>query len=132
MKHAYQKGQALVTLLIFVLIAVIITSGAIALVIINSMANTKFEQGNLAYFVAEAGTENAMLRLLRDTRYCGEVLPVGSGSATIVVQDTNNTCNGASPFTITSTGTLGTFIRTIQVTAQYDSNGLTITTWKEI
>lgn len=130
--HFLQQGQALVTLLFFVVIATTITSASVVVILNSSISTSKFEQGNVAYFVAESGVENALIRLLRNTKYCGEVLPVDVGSATITVVDTNNSCNGVSPFTITVVGKQGNFLRTIQVHVQYDVNGLSILSWKEV
>lgn len=132
MKHNFASGQALVTLLFFVVIAVTVTSASVIMILTNSQGHSKLEQGTVAYLVAESGIENALLRLLRNPTYCGEVLPVGDGSATITVADANNTCNGASPFTITSVGRVRDLSRTIQIVGTYGISGLTISSWREL
>ncbi len=119
-----QGGQALVTLLFFMVIALTITTTAILVMAINSLTASKLEQGSTAYSVAESGIENALLRLLRNPNYTGETLVVGSGSAQIVV-------TGTTTKTITSTGTSGNFVRKIQVLVGYTNNILSITSWKE-
>ena len=119
------SGQSLITLLFFVLIMVTITSAAVILIVINSRSETRLQQGDLAYYVAESGVENAFLRVLRDPTYTGETnLPVGLGTATIVVTPGN-------PITILSTGTLGNYVRKVQVTATYTNGYYTITSWTE-
>ncbi len=120
-----QKGQVLVTLLFFMVIAIIITSAAVVVIFINNLSGTSLQQGNLSYYVAESGIENALLRLLRDPNYPGETLTIGSGTAVISV-------TGVNPKIATATGTLGNFVRKIQVTANYTNNILTVTSWKEI
>ena len=61
-----QKGQTLVSLMIFMVTAVIIITAAVAVIIINSKATSKFYQGIVSYDIAETGIENAIIRLLRD------------------------------------------------------------------
>lgn len=125
-----QKGQSLVTLLFFMVISITITSAAVIVVLVNSVSASKLEQGVNAYYVAESGTENALLQLLRNPSYAGETLTVGSGNATITVSG-----GGVNPYTILSVGKIGNFARTIQVVATYNigtATPLSITSWKEI
>lgn len=121
-----KRGQALITLLFYILILVTVTTAAVLLMVINTLSATKVEQGLVAYYVAESGAENALLRALRDPTYTGESsLLIGSGSATIVVTP-------GSPTTIVSTGTVGNFVRKVQVVANYSGGSYTITSWQEI
>lgn len=124
-----RPGQALVTLLVFVSITTIITAAAVTITIINSQTTSKFATGEEALFVAEAGAENAVLKLLRNPAYSGslptENLAVGNGQVTIDI-------NGSPTVTITSTGTVSNFIRKVQVTATYSNNQFTITSWQTI
>lgn len=120
-----KSGQALVTLLVFAATAIIIASGAAVVTIVNSQGTSKFMQGEEALSTAEAGADNAILRILRDPNYTGETITVGGGTATITVTP------GLSK-TIISTGVSGNFIRKIQVDCAFNNNVLTITGWKEI
>src|SRR5258708_4889168 len=114
------------TLLFFVTIAITVTTAAIIAMYSNAQSATKVQQGAIAYYVAEGGIENALIRLLRDPTYTGETLPVGTSTAVITVT------GSSSSYTITSKGTVGNFLRTIQVTAGYNSsNILTISSWQE-
>lgn len=121
----FQKGQALITLLFFVLISLTITTGAIIIIIANSISVSKFQEGTLAYYVAESGAENALLRLLRDPNYTGETLTVGVGTAVITVTGTN-------PKTVVAVGLNGNFKRTVQVEMNYNNGYYTFSNWKEI
>lgn len=123
--NAQQQGQSLVTLLIFMAIAIIITTTAIAMAIINSQANTKYALGEEAYHVAEAGIENAILRLLRNPNYMGEVLAVGKGTATITV-------SGAATKTIISEGKVSGLYRKIEVIGTFSNNSFVINSWREV
>jgi hypothetical protein len=120
-----QRGQALITLLFFMVIAITITGAAVVVAIVSTRSTTRFEQSTRAYYIAESGTENALLRLLRDPSYTGETLPVSEGSTVITV-------TGTGPYTIVSQGIVGTYKRAIQVNAQFINSALTITSWKEI
>lgn len=122
----FADGQALVSLLFYVMIILVVTSGAVMLIAINSLSATKLQEGVLAYGVAEGGAENAVLRVLRDPTYIGENdLPIGSGMADISVTLGN-------PVSIVSTGKVGNFMRKIQVIMERTSGFYTITTWQEI
>ena len=126
MKNKYaQKGQTLVILLTYMVIAVIVTTASIALVINSSKGTDKVYQGANSLDIAESGAETAMIKLLRDSNYAGETLTVGNGQAIITVTGTN-------PKTIVSKGTLNNFTRTIQVIVNTTNNTLTATSCKEI
>lgn len=116
------NGQVLVTLLLFIVIAMTVISVTIVTVISNSQSATSAQQGVTAYYVAEGGAENAMMRLLRDPSYQGETLPVGDGTAYIKVIGS----------TISVTGTLGNFTKKLQIDTSYTSNRLSVISWKEI
>lgn len=119
-------GQALITLLFYVMIILIITTGAVMLIATNALSTTKLQEGILAYSVAEAGAENAVLRVLRDPTYTGEAnLLVGDGEADISVTTGN-------PVVIVSEGTIGKFKRKIQVNLTKASGYYTITSWREV
>lgn len=125
MKTKKQKGQALVSLLAFVAIASVITTAAVSVAIITARSGDDFSQGNKALAVAQAGAENALLRLLRDDTYTGETINIDSDSVQIGV-------SGASPKTITSTSTVGNFKRIVEVIGTFNNNAFTISSWKEI
>lgn len=122
---AKHSGQALITLLFFVLIALTITSGAIIIIIDNSVSVSKFQEGTLAYYAAESGVENALLRLLRDPNYTGETLTINSETVTVTV-------SGSNPKTVVSVGQDGNFKRTVQAQMNYTSGFYTISNWKEL
>ena len=122
----WEGGQALVTLLFFVLISLTITSAAIIIIIINANTVGKFQEGTLAYNAAESGVENALLRLLRDPNYTGETLTIDTATAVVTV-------TGANPTkTVVSVGQNGNFKRTIQAQMTYTSGYYTFSNWKEI
>ena len=122
MKKPNKKGQALVSLLVFVATATIITAAATTVTIINSQSTGKFAQGESALTIAEAGAENAILQIIRNPSYSAESLPVGNGTATIAV-------SGSSVKTIISIGADGNFMRKIQVVGTFVGNTFTISSW---
>jgi len=119
------KGQALVTLLFFVLISLTITSAAIIIIVANSLSANRFQEGTKAYYMAESGIENALLRLLRDPNYTGETLTVGTATSVVTVTGTN-------PKTVVSVGKDGNFTRTVQAQATYTNGFYTFSNWKEL
>jgi hypothetical protein len=124
MKQNSQSGQMLVALLSFMAVAITLTTAATVVTITNSLATSRYSLGQDALNVAEAGADNALLRLERDPTYTGETLTVGTGTATITV-------SGSSTKTITSKGQSGTFWRTVIVTATQTNNILAVTSWVE-
>lgn len=119
-----QEGQALVTLLFFMLIGISVTSAAIAVLLTNALGTGSAEQGMTAYYVAESGMEDAILKMDRNSNYStpGYTLSVDGGSAFVQV----------SGGIATSTGTLSNAVRKIQVQTVYNNNILIISSWKEI
>jgi hypothetical protein len=121
-----ETGQALITLLFFVLISLTITTAAIIIIITNSVSVSKITEGDIAYYAAESGIENALLRMLRDPSYVGdETLTFGDATAKVDVLGTN-------PRIVTSIGQNGNFIRTIQAQMTYSSGYYTVSNWKEL
>ena len=125
MSKQKQAGQALVALLAFMATAITLTTMATIVTLTNALATSKYIWGQDALNTAEAGIENALIRLERDPAYTGETLTVGTGTATISV-------SGTSPKTITSVGKSGDFRRTVQITATQVNTILTITSWSEV
>lgn len=120
-----QTGQMMVALLAFMAMAIILTTAATAVTLVNAQTSSKYGLGQEALRFAESGADNALQRLLRDPNYTGETLSVGTGTATITV-------SGSGTKTIVSEGVNGSFRRRVQVTATYASNVLTVTSWSEI
>lgn len=121
----YKKGQTLLMLLVFMIIAITVTGAATSLILINSRNTQKMEGGEVAFHIAEGGIENGLLRLLRNPNYTGENdLELGTGIVDITV-------TGSNPYTVTATGSSGNFTRTLQVIVNYNGN-MTITSWREI
>jgi len=122
-----QQGQTLVILLTYMVIAIIVTTASIALVINSSKGTDKVYQGTNSLDIAESGAETAMIKLLRDPNYAGEVVIVGNGNAVVTVSTPNT-----NPRVILSKGNLNNFTRTIQVIVDANNNIFTAISWKEI
>lgn len=120
-----QHGQSLVSLLFFMIVAVTITSASVVVLLTNSLAASTVDQGNKAFSIAESGAENALVRLLRNPSYTGEVFTLNGGTATITV-------TGSNPLLITSQGKTGNFLRQLQVQAGYTNDTLSILSWQEV
>lgn len=123
-----ESGQALVSLLFVTIIGITVISSAVILVYGNTQSSSITEQGTYAYYAAESGVEEGLLRLLRNPNYTGttlgQPLSVGLGNAVIQV----DTVSGL----ITSTGTYNNTVRKIQAQTVYNNGVRTISSWKEI
>jgi hypothetical protein len=124
MKHLNDTGQTLVALTVYMVVAMMITMGAVAVTIINIRANTSYTSGELALQYATDGAENSLIQLERNASYTGEIMSISSGSATITV-------SGTSTKTIVSVGSVGNYERTITAIATNTSNNYTVTSWTE-
>jgi len=125
-KFKTHNGQALVVLLVFMVVAITMTTMAVALVIINARAASQVEQGDMALKLAESGAENALLRLVRDPTYTGmETFTLGTGTVT-------STVSAGTPIIIRSRGKDGTFTRSASVSASFINTVLTIQSWQEV
>jgi len=129
MKRVYQKGQALLVLLVFMSTAIIVTTAAAAVTVSNLVSTGNYETSHQAYIVAESGMENALLRIHRDPNYAGETLNVTVGNTTGAAIIT---VTGSSSKTIVSEGVVGTFHRKLQVVGNYVNTVFTISSWSEI
>lgn len=120
-----QKGSALVTLLVFTVIAMIISSAAITMMMVNITSTSQSTQGNQTLYLAESGIENGIIRLLRNPSYSGETLSLNNGTVVVTV-------TGSGPYTIRSIATKGNYSRTIEATLSYTNNVLSVTSWIEV
>lgn len=120
------RGQTLVMLLIFIIVAITIATTSVSLIIANAQVTSGTAQSMEAYYAAEAGVENATLQLLRNTNYTGETLQVSEA----VTAEINVSHNGN--YVVISKGKSGTFERVIQVNLDYTNNVLSINSWEEL
>jgi hypothetical protein len=121
-KRNNQEGQALVTLIFIMVISIAVITAVVIVAANNIASGSRFEQGTVAYYAAETGAQNALLRKLRNPSYNGEVLTVNGATVTIQVVGDN----------IVSTAEYGKSIRKIEVITTYSNNILSVASWKEI
>lgn len=126
-KQYSSSGSALITLLVIVAVGLIVTSSAVVVAVTNSQTTSQLSRSDEVLAVAEAGAEEAILRILRNPSYSGGTMTVGSGTATMAVTGTG----GTTPV-ITSKGQVGSIIRTVQVQTNWTNSVLTVTSWQEI
>lgn len=120
-----QKGSALVTLLVFTVIAMIISSAAITMMMVNITSTSQSQRGNETLYMSESGIENGIIRLLRNPSYSGETLSFNDGSVVITV-------TGSGPYTVRSVATKGNYSRAIEAVLSYTNNVLSVTSWTEV
>lgn len=119
-----QQGQALITLIVFVLIAITVTSAGVAATLSSVFSAGEVEQGIVALTAAESTIENAMLRYLRNPNYTGETLVIGGATVTTQI--------AGDPPVITVVSRYRNSIRIVEAQTVYNNNALTISSWKEI
>lgn len=128
MKHAphrnKERGQTLVMLMVFMVIATTISAAAVAATIENTKNTSRLDLSQEALSIANSGGENALLRLLRNPSYTGETMSLNGGTVVTTV-------TGSSTKVITSVATISTITKTVQITAT-GSGLLTVSSWKEI
>jgi hypothetical protein len=125
-RNNYLRGQALISLLIFSIIAITISSAAVILTLNTATTFGARYDSSQAYAYAETGIENALIRLLRDPGYAGEVLSINSSEIDITVVNTSNS------YEITSSARYRDYVRTIVVDASLNNGILNITSWREL
>lgn len=112
-------------LLVFMVLTMTVTSAAVGMVIANSLAASKLEQGEDAHAIAQSGVEETLLRLLRNDAYSGGTLTIGDGNATVSVA-------GNNPIVVSSVGSTGTFKRTVQVGVTVTNMIMSMSSWQEV
>lgn len=120
-----QSGQALVVLLIFVIISVVYTFTAILVLAVNSRLVTATQEGEAAKNLAESAAEDTLLNLLRDPNYTVTNLSLEDGNVDVEII-------GDDIKTITTTATVGNFVRKVEVGTQLVDNVFTVTSWREV
>lgn len=121
MKNKNQKGQALISLMFFIIIALFLISAAVVMMISNSQSVQKVEGEEVAARIAEAGAEVGLIKLLRDPAYTGESITLPDGEADISV----------SGETVRVTATSGDFVKKLVVTTSFVNNVLSVVSWEE-
>lgn len=119
-----QSGQALITILFFMVLGMSIIAAASLILSNNMTSSNTAELGSVAYYAAESGAEEGILRLLRNPSFSGTVptYSVGPAQTSIVINSG----------TVISTGTYNNLTRKIQITTSYSNGVFSITSWKEI
>lgn len=125
-KSMQNSGQVLIAMLYVMVIGILVTTGAIYALINNTQATSMFEAGSLAHSAAESGAENALLRLVRNPTYSGELFTLSPGQSALVTVSTS------SGITILSSGTYGTIQKQIEVEVHYNGGELVTDSWREL
>ena len=124
-----RRGQTLVILLVFMMVAITVITTSVLLAISSSQSSGRAVFTWQAYDIAESGLNNALMNLLRNPNFttppAGETLTVGDGIATISI-----TGAGGNDV-IVSSGRIGGYVRTVRAETSYNGS-LVVTSWREI
>ena len=119
-----RKGQAVIMLLLISLMIISLVTTMVAVAAALLKETTILSQGERAFYTAEAGAQEGILRLLRDPSYTGASnLPLGDGVVTIDV-------TGDSPKIVTSTAMVDGQIRKVSREVTRVSGEWVITNWR--
>jgi len=121
-----QKGQALVSLLIIIAVAVLAVASAIVSASISSTTAITTISDRV-YYSAETGAEEALIKLLRDPIYSGEILDIDEVRVEVAV-------SSPTPVEriVSSTASANNVKRRVAISAEFVNNILTVTSWEEV
>jgi hypothetical protein len=126
-KEKNDSGQILTSVLVFMAFGLSVIALSATLAIISMQNTAKYAQSEQASNYAEAGVEEAILRLMRDQNYVGGSVPI-SADASVVTQVTVNGENR----TIISTAIYNGFTKKALAQVSLANNKVTLVSLKQI
>lgn len=136
------KGFAALPMVISLGFVIAVVAAAFAFWGVSEITQSgRQKDADIAFFVAEAGADDAKIRIARDLTYSnagGYNLVVGNGTTTVIVQKDSFsspcTATGASgKHCIVSTGTVASSKRRVEVVTTISNNGkVSVDSFKEI
>ena len=125
-----RSGQSLVSLMIFTAIAIVVTSAAVTVVLLNSQGTSNYSLGEELFALGEgSGLENATLRLLRDPNFTSSTVTLNSLTPPVFV---TISVSGAGTKTITISSEVDGVVRKFQATGSFTGTVFTLSSWQEI
>lgn len=115
----------LIALMIFIVVGISVATTATMIVIDATVGVSQQQAGNAAIDVAESGAEIAILSLLRDPAYTGEVLSIGEGTATVSIE-------GENPYTLHVVGEIYASSRSLEVVVAREEGSWLVQEWYEV
>lgn len=112
----------MVILLVFVIMAITLISAAVNIMLVVTQSASQGEQSYIAVSLAETGVEEALIRSLRNPAYTGGPLTINGDTVTIQVA-------GSTTKTVTSEATIAATLRRVSAAAQFNVDGLTVSSW---
>lgn len=122
-----QSGQALITLVFFIVIGIAVVSASTLVLLTNTASTSTIDQGTSAYYAAESAAENALLYLLRNQSCASSTCTLPSFAAGAAQASATITSG-----TITATGTYANAVKKIQINTSFANGIFTVTSWKEV
>ncbi len=124
--HKNTGGQILTSVIVFMAFGLSVIALSSVLTVINIQNTAKISQSAQALNYAEAGAEEAVLRLIRDPAYLGGTLLIDSVSVSISIT------GDVVTKTIISTAGYNGFTKKIQAQVNLANNKLTLVSWKQV
>lgn len=124
--HNNKSGQILTSVIVFMAFGLSVIALSSVLTIINIQNTAKYSESTRALNYAEAGAEEAVLRIIRDPNYPGGTLPLDTANVNMqIVGDASNK-------TVTSTAVYNGFTKRIQVQVSLADDKVSLVSWKQI
>jgi len=124
-KRGGSPGIVLISLLVFMTMAIIVAVASVSLIINKRQSSQQIAGSTQALNLAESGIENAMLKLIRNPNYAGEILQLPEGDVIIHV-------SGSDPYNISAEATVGNFIKTVEAETAFINGTLEVISYGEI
>jgi hypothetical protein len=118
-----KNGFAAVTLIIFMAIALTITTAATTIIVVNNISASQSARSLQAYYLAESGMEEGIINYLRNPNYTGTNGDIDMGEGIVNVSITGGT--------MVSIAKVAGFERTLNAQLNYNGS-LTVSDWKEV
>lgn len=128
-KTQHHAGMALVTVIIFAVLAMLVIIAGLTLATLTAQSKLAQNLGQQALFLAESGAEEALLRLLRNPDWDSDnaqVLTVGAGTVRI------DLAKDGEQLVIWSTGETALAVRRLEVRVSYDNGIMQVDSWREV
>jgi len=124
--HSNKSGQILTSVIVFMAFGLSVIALSSVLTIINIQSTAKNSESTKTLSYAEAGAEEAILRLVRDPGYSGGTLLIDDVSVLVVV--TGDAVNK----TISSTAAYNGFTKKIEAAVSLADSKVSLLSWKQV
>lgn len=121
-----KSGQVLTSVVVFVAFGLSVIALSAVLMVINMQNTLKYTESGNCLNHAEAGVEEAVLRLLRDPTYSGGTMLLEGVTTTVTVSGTD------TDKSILAVATYNGFAKKVLATVSLAGDKVSLLSWKEV